>query len=336
MTAETMYDVAIVGGGPAGLAAALYAARDRYSTLVIEKNGLPGGQIMLTDRVENYPAIKAISGFELIEGMKEQVEAFGAKIATSRAVTGMTRRDDGVIVLDVNKGEETILARAAILAPGSDYRQLGVPGEAQLRMAGKVSYCATCDGAFHRGKNILTVGGGNTAVEDTIYLATRFAKHVTMVHRRNEFRAQRVLVDELTALAKDKNVAVKTPFVVERIEPTAAGDAIDFVRLRQVETGQTEDLRVEAVFAFVGMIPNTSFLAGLVEMDANGYIACDPVTLRTTMPGVFVAGDCRQQAAMQLATATADGVLAAMMVKEFFRNPTDWTHATIKNSGKGW
>jgi len=333
---ETVYDVAIVGGGPAGLAAALYAARDRYSTLVIEKNGLPGGQIMLTDRVENYPAIKEISGFDLIEGMKQQVEAFGAQIATSRAVTGMSGRQDGVVHLEINKGEETIAARAVILAPGSDYRQLGVPGEAQLRQAGKVSYCATCDGAFHRDKDILTVGGGNTAVEDTIYLATRFAKSVTMVHRRTEFRAQRVLVDELTKLAQEKNVTVKTPYVVERIEPTADGDAIDFVRLRNVESGQTEDIRVEAVFAFVGMVPNTAFLDGLVRRNAEGYIACDPVTLRTSMPGVFVAGDCRQQAAMQLATATADGVLAAMMVKEYFRNPTDWAHTTMKSGGEGW
>jgi len=333
---ETIYDVAIVGGGPAGLAAALYAARDRYSTLVIEKNGLPGGQIMLTEHVENYPGIQSISGFDLIEGMKQQVEAFGANIATSRAVTGMSRRHDGVVHLEINKGEETVAARTVILAPGSDYRQLGVPGEAPMRQAGKVSYCATCDGAFHRDKNILTVGGGNTAVEDTIYLATRFAKSVTMVHRRTEFRAQRVLVDELNQLTREKNVTIKTPFVVERIEPTADGDAIDFVRLRHVESGRTEDLRVDAVFAFVGMVPNTDFLAGLVQRDANGYIACDPVTLRTTMPGVFVAGDCRQQAAMQLATATADGVLAAMMVKEYFRNPTTWAHAAMKNGTEGW
>ncbi|MCL2701817.1 MAG: FAD-dependent oxidoreductase [Phycisphaerae bacterium] len=333
---ETVYDVAIVGGGPAGLAAALYAARDRYSTLVIEKNGLPGGQMMLTDRVENYPAIKEISGFDLIEGMKQQVESFGAQIATSRAVTGMSRREDGVVHLDINKGEETIAARAVILAPGSDYRQLGVPGEAPMRQAGKVSYCATCDGAFHRGKDILTVGGGNTAVEDTIYLATRFARRVTLVHRRTEFRAQRVLVDELDKLTKEKDLTIKTPFVVERIEPTADGNAIDFVRLRHVETNETEDIRVEAVFAFVGMVPNTSFLAGLVQMNADGYIACDPVTLRTTMPGVFVAGDCRQQAAMQLATATADGVLAAMMVKEYFRNPTTWAHTAMKDGREGW
>ena len=319
---ETIYDVAIVGGGPAGLAAAIYASRDQYNTLVIEKNGLPGGQIMLTERVENYPGIKQISGFDLIEEMKQQVEGFGATIATSRAVTGMSRRGDGVVVLDINAGEESIAARAVILAPGSDYRQLGVPGEAQMRQAGKVSYCATCDGAFHRGKHILTVGGGNTAVEDTIYLATRFARNVTMVHRRTEFRAQRVLVDELNKLAREKNIAIKTPFVVEKIEATPDGNAIDFVRLRHVETGQTEDVRVDAVFAFVGMVPNTSFLAGLVEMDANGYIACDPATLRTSMKGVFVAGDCRQQAAMQLATATADGVLAALMVKEYLRTPT--------------
>jgi len=334
---HTVYDVIIVGGGPAGLAAGLYTARDRYSTLIIEKNGLPGGQIMLTERVENYPAIKNISGYELIEGMKQQVEAFGAVIGTSKAVTGMTKRHNGDIELQINGGEETLFARSVILAPGSDYRNLGVQGEDQLRQAGKVSYCATCDGAFYKDKEILTVGGGNTAVEDTIYLASRFVRKTTMVHRRTEFRAQRVLVDELNELTHKKDLVIKTPYVLELIQPTADGSEIDFVRIRNVDCDKVEEFHVDGVFAFVGMIPNTGFLKGVVQMNAEGYIACDPTTLKTSMPGVFVAGDCRQQAPMQLATATADGVLAAMMIKEYFRSPSTWVRtATESGLTEGW
>ncbi len=165
MAENPVHDVIIVGAGPAGLAAALYTARDRYDTVLLEKNGLPGGQIMLTESIENYPGYKHVGGMELVEHMKEQVTQFGAEIRTNRAVDSMTRRDDALLELTLNRGEETLLARAVILSPGSDYRQLGVPGEDQLRQATRVSYCATCDGAFYRDKHVLVVGGGNTAVE---------------------------------------------------------------------------------------------------------------------------------------------------------------------------
>ena len=148
MTDSQPYDVVIVGGGPAGLAAALYAARDRYKTLVLEKNGLPGGQIMLTDRIENYPGHGEISGFDLVQNQRDQVEKFGAQIVANRTVGSLNSRDDGLIDVET-VGEGTYTARAVILAPGSDYRQLGVPGEAPMRQAGRVSYCATCDGAFY-------------------------------------------------------------------------------------------------------------------------------------------------------------------------------------------
>ncbi len=337
MPDKDLYEVIIVGGGPAGLAAALYTARDRYSTLILEKNGLPGGQIMLTDTIENYPGYETVTGPGLIENQRKQAEKFGAEIAVNKAVTSMKRLDDGIIEIEVNAGEALYRARAVILAPGSDYRLLGVPGETELRQAGKVSYCATCDGAFYRDKNVLAVGGGNTAVEDAIYLATRFVAKMTLIHRRTEFRAQKVLVEELYKTAEEKDVDIKLPYVLDEIVGNSDNSEIDHVVLRNVDTDATEQLKVDGVFVFVGMIPNTKWLSGMVAMNEAGYIACDCTTLKTSMPGVFVAGDCRQQAAMQLATACADGVLAAMELKEYFRDPGAWLE-TMDEKGlvEGW
>lgn len=338
MNEQNSHDVIIIGGGPAGLAAAMYAARDNYKTLILEKNGLPGGQIMLTERIENYPGYESITGPDLVMKMRTQAESFGAGVVTGRAATSLERRDDGLVEIDVNEGEETVLARAVILAPGSDYRKLGVPGEDELRQAGRVSYCATCDGAFYRDKHVLTVGGGNTAVEDTVYLAERFVGKTTMIHRRTEFRAQQVLVDELYRLAKEKDIDVKLPYVLEEIVPSADGTEIDHARIRNVETGEAERVKADGVFLFVGMVPNTAFLRDTeVRLNDAGYIRCDCTTLKTSVPGVFVAGDCRERAAMQLATACGDGVLAAMELKEFFRNPASWSE-TMDEKGlvEGW
>jgi thioredoxin reductase (NADPH) len=318
------HDIIIVGAGPAGLSAGLYAARDRYDVLLLEKNGLPGGQIMLTERVENYPGFERVPGPDLIEAMKRQVLKFGARIEINRAVSAIKPHKDGRLEVIANDGEQVYWAKAVILCPGSDYKRLGVEGEEAMRQATRVSYCATCDGAFYRDKHVLCVGGGNTAVEDSIYLASRFVRKLTLVHRRTEFRAQQVLMDELEKLSKDKDIHLKTPYVVEAIVPTADGEQIDHVRLRNVSTNRAESIKVDGVFVFVGMIPNTGFLRGIVDMNEAGYIHCDPTTLKTSMRGVFVAGDCRQQAAMQLATACADGVLAEMMVKQYFRDARSW------------
>ncbi len=333
--AETLHDVIIIGGGPAGLAAALYTSRDRYSTLVLEKNGLPGGQIMLTELIENYPGWENITGPDLVQRMASQVEKFGAAMKTNAEVTALTRLDDGTLEVGVNDGEDTYRARTLILTPGSDYRQLGVPGEAELRQVGKVSYCATCDGAFYRDKHVLTIGGGNTAVEDTIYLATRFAGKVTMVHRRREFRAQRILQEELLEAARTHEIDIRLPYVVDRLVPTANGAEVDHVLLRNVETDQTEQLQVDGVFVFVGMVPNTGFLKGFVGLDENGYILADPASMRTTVPGVFVAGDCRTNAPLQLVTACGDGVTAALLIKNYLRDPAWWDRGRLE-VGTGW
>jgi len=336
MAQDDTYDVIIVGVGPAGLAAALYTARDRYKTLMLERLGMPGGQIMLTERVENYPGWETITGPELIEHQKKQVLNFGAEIRTSEGVDGIRRLDDGRLEVRINGGEKTYVTKAVILAPGSDYRQLNVPGEKELRQSGKVSYCATCDGAFFRDKHVLTVGGGNTAAEDTVYLARRFTKKITMIHRRRELRAQQVLVEELHDAADDHNIEIKLPYVLEEIVGNDDNSKIDHVRVKNVETHETEDLNVDGVFIFAGMVPNTKFLQGIVKMDEAGYVACDPVSMKTSMPGVFVAGDCRQRAAMQLVTACADGVVAAMQLKGYFRDPSTWTAAGIGEAITGW
>ncbi|MCY2924289.1 MAG: FAD-dependent oxidoreductase, partial [Planctomycetota bacterium] len=181
-------------------------------------------------------------------------------------VDSITPQADGTLVLSVNRGKATYQTRAVILALGSDYRQLGVPGESEMRQAGKVSYCATGDGAFFRDKNVLTVGGGNTAVEDAVYLATRFAKKTTVIHRREEFRAQKVIVEALYAAAKSHDVDIQLPFVLDAIVPSADKAAIDHALIRNVNTGSTEKLAVDGVFIFVGMNPNTGWLKGLLPV----------------------------------------------------------------------
>ncbi|MFP4355071.1 MAG: NAD(P)/FAD-dependent oxidoreductase [Phycisphaerae bacterium] len=324
MTTSETWDVVIVGAGPAGLAAGLYAARDRYKTLLVEKNGMPGGQIMLTEHIENYPGWEKVGGFELVEHMKNQVVNFGGEIRANRKVTNIEQTDEGLLSVQLDGGKETVTTRAVILSPGSDYRQLGVPGEDEMRQATRVSYCATCDGAFYRDKHVLAVGGGNTAAEDTVYLASRFCKKVTMIHRRTEFRAQAILVEELQKAAAEHDIDIKLPYVLETIVANDEGTEIDHVQIKNVDTDQVEQLQVDGVFIFVGMNPNTDWLADIVEIDENGYIKADPVSLRTSMKGVWVAGDCRTQAAMQLATACSDGVIAALDAKKYFRNPKAW------------
>jgi thioredoxin reductase (NADPH) len=312
------YDCIIIGAGPAGLAAGLYTARDRLRTLILEKF-MPGGQIGTTDRIENYPGIERIDGAGLIQVMQKQVESFGAEIRTGSEVTGLEKLEDGSIAVTCDK--DTFVARAVILAPGSAYRHLGIPGEDKFRGSG-VSYCGTCDAPFFKGKHVVSVGGGNTAVEETLHL-TKYAEKVTMLHRRDEFRASKVLVEELLAKAKEpnSNLTIKYSTVATAIQGEGK---VQSAKLKDVKTGREEDYPCEGVFIFVGMVPNTDFLTGFVELTDQGFIKCDCAYLRTSVPGVFVAGDCRIGAAMQLATAAGDGVVAAMMLKQYFRDPAWW------------
>ena len=317
------YDCVIVGAGPAGLGAALYASRDRFKTVVLEKF-VPGGQITNTDRIENYPGFDQIGGPDLIEKMQKQAVTFGAEVKTSSEVTALKKLQDGNIEVSCDK--DKYITRAVILAPGSDYRKLGVPGEEKFRSAGAgVSYCGTCDAPFFKGRQVVAVGGGNTALEETLHL-TKYAEKVTLLHRRDEFRATRVLQEELLAKANEQNsnLLVKYSTVATAIE---GRDKVQSVKLKNVKTGEGEDYPCDGVFIFIGMVPNTGFLKGFVGLTENGFIKCDCAYLRTSVPGVFVAGDCRIGAAMQLATAVGDGVNAAMMLKQYFRDPNWWNEA---------
>ncbi len=324
-------DCIIVGGGPAGLAAALYTSRDRFKTLILEKF-MPGGQINLTERIENYPGIVRIDGPGLIQEMQKQVQNFGTEIRNGAEVTGLEKLPDGNIA--VNCDDDKYITRSVILSPGSAYRKLGVPGEKEFGGSG-VSYCGTCDAPFFKGKHVVSIGGGNTAVEETLHLAN-FAAKVTMIHRRDEFRADQVLVEELMEKVNEpnSNLTVKYSTVATSIN---GSNKVESATLTDVKTDKEEEYPCDGVFIFVGMVPNTDFLKGIVEMTDRGFIKCDCAYLRTSVPGVFVAGDCRIGAAMQLATACGDGVIAAMMLKQYFRDPNWWNkQVSDEFIPKGW
>lgn len=320
--ADVKVDVAIVGAGPAGLGAALYTARDRYETVVLDKF-VPGGQINLTDRIENYPAIAKISGPDMVAAMQGQVETFGGQIKINTEVASLARREDGLVEVRTEEGD-TYLAKVVILAPGSDYRRLGVPGEEKFRQAGAgVSYCGTCDAPFFKEKSVLAIGGGNVAVEDALHLA-KYCKKVTLIHRRDQFRATPVLVEELLEEAQKGVIEIRYDTIVTSIN---GEERVASATAENVKTGVVEELACDGVFIFVGMEPNTGFLKGSIELDEHDFIVCEPTYLRTKMPGVFVAGDCRANAAMQLATAVGDGVNAAVFMKEYLRDPEWWGRA---------
>jgi thioredoxin reductase (NADPH) len=321
-----IYDSIIIGAGPAGLAAALYNARDRLKTLVLEKF-FPGGQIINTDRIENYPGYENISGPDLIEKIKKQAENFGAEIKTEE-VKKIAKLPDGNI--ELNCGKKSFIGRSVIIACGSDYRKLGVPGEAEFRNAGAgVSYCGTCDAPFFKGKNVVAVGGGNTALEEALHVA-KFAAQLTLVHRRQEFRATKVLVEELMAKVNSPNgnIKLKLDSIITAIEGVGK---VEKVKIKNVKTNSAEEIPCSGVFIFVGTVPNTSFLKDSLDLTEAGFIKCDVGFLRTKIPGVFVAGDCRIGAAMQLATAVGDGVNAAMMTKQYLRE-ADWWNQPISDA----
>lgn len=289
------YDVLIIGGGPAGLTAGIYAGRAGVKTAIIERN-FTGGQASETFEIENYPGFLKVGGMELTQQMTEQAENCGAEIIYDEPVS-FDASTKTVTLLDGTK----ISAKTIIIAGGATHAHLGIDKEDKLRGKG-VSYCATCDGAFYKGKVVTVVGGGNTALADAIYLA-KFASKVYLVHRRNEFRASPSLTQRLSALG----IIVKTPFVPESLVETDG--KLGALVIKNRETDETETIETDGLFIAIGQTPDTKMFVG-INTDEKGYIITDE-DMRTNVSGIFAAGDIRQKFLRQVVTACGDGAVAA-------------------------
>jgi thioredoxin reductase (NADPH) len=298
------YDVIIVGAGPAGLAAAVYTGRARLNTLILEK-GMPGGQILLTDFVENYPGFpEGVIPFELMDKFRIHAEKFGAKIETDEA-TEIKKEGDLWHVVG-NKNEYP--ARAVIVATGSNYRRLGLPGEGKFTGRG-VSYCATCDGAFFKDKDIAVVGGGDNALTEALFL-TKFCRSLKLIHRRDELRAVKILQERI--FANDK-IEVVWDSVVEEI---LGEEKIESLTLKNVKDNTTSTLKIDGLFISIGMDPNTEFVKGLLDMNEWGEIKVKQ-NMTTSQRGIFAAGDVTDACPEQMATAVGTGVSAALSIDEY-------------------
>lgn len=297
------FDVIIVGGGPAGLTAAIYTGRASLSTLILEK-GLPGGQIAQTEEVENYPGFpEPISGMELASRMQQQAEKFGGQIEMDE-VQGITHNAEAHPYPFTVKGYSgEYRAKSVILATGANPKQLGVPGEWQYWGKG-VSTCATCDGFFYRGKKVVVVGGGDAAVEEGLFL-TKFADEVTLIHRRDSLRANKVA--QARALAHPK-----MKFIWDTaVEEILGDDNVKSVRLKNLKTGETSDFATDGVFIFIGHVPNTEFVKDTVKLREDGYVEVND-EIYTSIPMLFAAGDVSDYVYRQLATSVGAGTRAAM------------------------
>jgi len=303
------YEVIIIGGGPAGLTAGLYASRAGLKSLLMER-GIFGGQIVNATLVENYPGFpQGISGAELGSLMHQQAVKYGLEVVTSE-VTGITSRESYSIATT----DGDFKAVAIIIAAGSEYRKLGIPGEERLVGHG-VSYCATCDGFFFRNREVAVVGGGDTAITDALEL-TRHAKKVYVIHRRDQLRAGQVL--QQRAFAQPKLEFIWST-VVEEI---MGEESISGLKLRNVKTGQSSILKVEGIFVAVGLVPNSQQFSNTVNLDNTGYIVTDE-TMSTSAPGIFAAGDIRRNSSRQVAAAVGDGVTAAMSACRYIQEVGD-------------
>lgn len=301
---QEIFDTVVLGGGPAGYTAALYAARAGFSVLLLEKLS-PGGQLATTDVIENYPGFsEGIGGFELAMKMKEGAEKFGAKTKLAEVVSV----ELGEEVKKLTTKKETLFARTVVLATGARPRELGLPGERELRGRG-VSYCATCDGMFYRGKTVAVVGGGNTAAADALYLS-RLCEKVFLIHRRDSLRASK---SYLAPLERAGNVEfVWNSRVTELKQKTA----LTGLTLQNTASGEQREISCDGVFVAIGYLPETDLFAGQLNLDESGYVEADETT-RTNLPGVFAVGDLRRKPLRQVVTAAADGAVAAYFMEEY-------------------
>ncbi|GAK11713.1 thioredoxin-disulfide reductase [Geomicrobium sp. JCM 19039] len=301
---EKIYDVIIAGAGPAGMTAAVYTSRAEMSTLMIER-GVPGGQMANTEDVENYPGYDHILGPDLSNKMFDHAKKFGAEYAYG----DIKSIEEGKEYKTVHAGNKSYKARAVIVTTGAEYKQLGIPGEKELGGRG-VSYCAVCDGAFFRQREIIVVGGGDSAVEEAVYL-TRFADKVTIVHRRDQLRAQKIL--QQRAFVNDK-IDFKWNTVVKEIH--SDNGKVGSVTLVDVEDGTEYEHKTEGVFIYIGMLPLNDAVKDLGITNDEGYIETNE-EMETAIPGLYAAGDIREKSLRQIVTATGDGSLAAQNAQHY-------------------
>ncbi|MBQ1188479.1 MAG: thioredoxin-disulfide reductase [Peptococcaceae bacterium] len=301
-----MYEVLVIGAGPAGMTAAIYAARAGYKTAILE-HGVPGGQAATTDMIENYPGFpEGISGPELMMKFFEQTQTFGVEMIYEQVQSMDVTGDIKKVITD----KQTIEAKAVVIASGAKPRTLGVANEGRLRGRG-VSYCATCDGFFFRDQPVAVVGGGDTAVEEAMYL-TKMCSSVTLIHRRDELRANKLA--QSRAFANEKLTIIYDTVV----DDIVGEDKVTQLKLRNKKTDETSTLDVNGVFIFVGYLPNASFLPAELEVNEQGYIITDE-EMATNVPGVFAVGDVRQKKLRQVTTAVGDGGAVMHGIEEYFR-----------------
>jgi len=301
-----LYDVVIVGCGPSGLTAGIYAARDNLKTLILEKN-YPGGQVAITEIIENYPGFpEGISGGDLTEKMYKHALHFGVQIKNGEC-SGVEFEGD-IKVVSLKNSELKIKTKALIIAAGAKPKHLEIPGEAKFLGRG-ISFCATCDGAFYRGKTVAVIGGGDSAVEEAHYL-TRFAEKVYIVHRRDKFKAAKILQDRV--FNNPKIVIIWNAQLVR----VNGENKVESLTIQDKITGKEFDLKLEGIFVFIGWIADTEHFKGLLDMDESGFIISDEST-RTNIPGIFVAGDVRTKELRQVVTAVSDGAMAAKAAERY-------------------
>ncbi|MCB9817294.1 thioredoxin-disulfide reductase [Candidatus Nomurabacteria bacterium] len=300
-----MQDILMIGAGPAALTAAVYTTREDIDTVLLEK-AVIGGLAATTDWIDNYPGFpEGISGLDLAENLRKQAERFGAKIELDEVSN--IRKEGDVVVLDTFSGERR--AKAVLIATGTEYKKLGIPGEAEYLSRG-VHYCATCDGAFYRDKKIIVVGGGNSAVQEALFL-TKFASHIDLLVRSDVFRASDVLLHELE---KNKQITVHMNTTTDEI--IGDGSKVTAVKGTDKKANKQVTFQTDGVFVFVGLKPNTQFLGKDIELDEIGFVKTND-RLETSLPGVFAAGDVRSGATMQIATAVGEGATAALRIREY-------------------
>lgn len=302
---NTIYDVVIVGAGPAGMTAAVYTSRANLTTLMLER-GIPGGQMANTEEIENYPGFEHILGPDLSTKMFEHAKKFGAEYAYG----DVTEVIDGEEYKTIKAGSKEYKTRAIIITTGAEYKKMGIPGETELGGRG-VSYCAVCDGAFFKKKELVVVGGGDSAVEEGVYL-TRFADKVTIVHRRDELRAQKIIQDR--AFANDK-IDFIWSHTVKEIHDDGNGK-VGEVTLVSTEDGTEREFKADGVFIYIGMLPLTKPFAELGILNDEGYIVTNE-KMETNVPGIYAAGDVREKTLRQVVTATGDGSIAAQAAQHY-------------------